>query len=141
MTKKSMFWCVASLAVLFLAAGCTKSDPLQDQLNNLSDTWEIESISGGFSGQGYQPSFKTLRIKASNFYQLVKANESVFSEGTFALQSTDASDLDITFTRQGPKTESLSGFEGQTKRVTLSNDTLVLTDPCCDLYEYRFIRK
>ena len=93
----------------------------------------LESVSGGFSGKGYTPTFNTLYFVNSKDYQLLNG-DTLKAKGTYLLYEKDKETW-IEFTSQAP---SPVPFEDQDKKVEADKSHLILSDPCCDLFVYHF---
>ena len=132
MNWKSKSFVFAILMAIF-AFACGKED---DNPDLVSGIWTVESVTGGIAGTGYIPNFKTVEFSENKFYKL-QMNSNLISEGEYELYEKD-SDVWIHFWPKQP--DNPLPFEGFDKKVTTGNDVLTLTDRCCDLYVYNFVR-
>lgn len=102
--------------------------------------WRIVDVSGGFHGGGYEPDFEYLEIKEYGMYGFIR-NDSLLEYGKIypTLQTSNDWRLKITF----EKDESSGTFFTDTEKYTeiQGSDTLHLSSPCCDRYNYHFVRE
>ena len=126
----------AILAVFALSA-CSEDDVLQQEMNRLRGTWDLESISGGLAGTGYEANFAQLSMTNQNRYSLL-ADDAPVQQGSYAL-SIEEDKLVIRFTPDAPDNITFDEFE---KTVQWHDDDrkLILSEPCCDLFVYTFER-
>lgn len=100
--------------------------------------WKVFDISGGIHGNGYDPNFEYLEIKKYGIYGFVR-NDSPLEYGKImpALQANEIR-LKVDFEKDE---NSHSFFEDRVKYVIFyGTDTLHLNSPCCDRYNYHFVR-
>lgn len=104
--------------------------------------WKLFKVSGGFSGMGYESDYDYLEIKSIGIYGLVR-NDSLFEYGKIELDTFDNYTTDMLQIKIIP--DFYKGLNPymyppekymDLKRV----DTLDLISPCCDMYNYHFIR-
>ena len=126
---------IALCVTMFLTA-CSKEDALQQEMNRLRGSWDLESISGGFAGTGYQADFIQLSMTNSNRYTLLAEDNSTIQEGSYTLSIED-DQLMIRFISDVPDNQS---FDKMEKKVEWKDENrkLFLSEPCCDLYNYSF---
>ncbi len=73
-------------------------------------------------------------MNANKTYRRLQ-NDTLRYQGTYELQEKDGKTY-IDF--KVGSTPSNSPFEDQDKEVVFEKDKLILSDPCCDLYQYEF---
>ncbi len=115
------------------------SEIFPDSYLDIYGKWELYSISGGFAGDGYEPNFDYLEVKEFGIYGFIR-NDSLIEYGKIAPASQTANDfsLKIDFVKDDL---SDSFFTDTEKYVVFSGeDTLNLNSPCCDRFNYHFIR-
>jgi hypothetical protein len=106
----------------------------------LLGSWEWLEATGGFAGGTRTPESTgetmSLRFRDDDSVMVVKDGEP-FAVAGFALGAAgrDGEKGALSVTYDPP----IFGFESQMARF-LTLDTLVLTDPCCDGFVYRFVR-
>lgn len=106
---------------------------------NIYGKWRIESISGGFSGQGYEPDFDYLMIKKYGIYAFVR-NGKVLEFGKIVTVQPEEGEtmLKINLVKD-PKSDSF--FYDREKYVEFSGDDIMnLISPPADRYNYHFER-
>ncbi|AKP53394.1 hypothetical protein [Cyclobacterium amurskyense] len=102
-------------------------------------TWELYTVSGGFSGSGHDLNFQYLVIKEYGIYGFVK-NNSLLEYGKISPAIQTTNDLRWIVVSEKDK-KSNSFFIDSEKYVEfIGNDTLNLYSPCCDRYNYQFKR-
>ena len=118
-----------------LACGCSSAtDPISQQLEG---DWDWVESSGGIAGMTHTPAStgETMRLSfsATGIVELVR-------DGVLAAATTYVTELAADggspVVRYG---QSLHGFEVQTVAFD-GDDVLVLIDPCCDGFTFRFSR-
>lgn len=129
--KKSKWILPAILCIsLFLSCG-EKTDDAPTTM--LEGKWEIKQISGGITGGGYTADFDVVEFK-NNKYTILKAATHV-SSGTFVLAF--GADTTLTLTSDHSEQHALEQFK---KTIHHSGKELLMEDPCCDLFAYRFTK-
>lgn len=103
--------------------------------------WKLYDISGGIHGGGYEPDYDFLEIKSSGIYGLVR-NDNLFEYGKIELDTFDSNTTGFLQVKFVPEY-----FEGQNpnsyppeKYISLKKDSLNLISPCCDMYNYHYVR-
>ena len=106
---------------------------------NIVGKWEIKQISGGFAGKTYVPNFKYLTIKADGEFGFYSDSLEI-ANGTITVDKNPDNELILKFNLD--KSYPLSVVNMSTyfaKSIQLLDaDTLILEDPCCDLFSYAF---
>lgn len=102
-------------------------------------TWKIFDVSGGFHGLGYEPDFDYLIIKKVGIYGFVK-NDSLLEYGKIVPALWNPNDLRLKVDFE--KDEQSGSFFTDTEKYVhyTGNDTLHLSSPCCDRFNYHFER-
>lgn len=104
--------------------------------------WRLYDISGGFSGNGYEPDYEYLELKSTGIYGLVR-NNILFEYGKIELDTFDIHTPGLLQMRlisefhsgQNPYMYSPGLYIGLT-----GIDTLNIYSPCCDMYNYHHKR-
>jgi hypothetical protein len=129
------FILIAMMAIA--AAACEKSANLSVEEARLQGVWTLRQVGGGIHGQGYQADFSLLELDRGR-YRLLTSTQVLVSEGQYQFDPGDS--LELQFLPADPSSTS-QAFEQDEKSVSFSGtDTLLLNDPCCDRWEYRFER-
>ncbi len=111
-------------------------DIVPTQFTELYNNWKLVEISGGFSGNGYKANFDNIVFKQNGIYSITNGDTlKEFGKINIVDQSNG---LTISLIP-----DSLSGtvlFDSE-KQIDLTHrDTLILNAPCCDRYNYMFIK-
>ena len=119
---------------LLLIAGC-RSASLEPGIDRLSGTWRWVSSSGGFAGTVVTPESVnyTAQLRFNGSQVTVLRNDSVKGATTFRIRGDSIS-------YHPPLSVFAYGGGIEFQRVSVSGDTLVLNDPCCDLFTHMFVR-
>ena len=101
--------------------------------------WKIFDISGGIHGTGYEPDFDYRIIKKVGIYGFVTENNLLeYGKMVPALWNPNDLRLKVDFEKDE---HSGSFFSDRVKYVHYTgNDTLHLSSPCCDRFNYHFVR-
>ncbi|MBK9489190.1 MAG: hypothetical protein IPO07_10610 [Haliscomenobacter sp.] len=127
-------WVFAALVLATTMLACDSKDDAKPDQSKVEGKWKLESISGGFAGNGYTADWNYLEMNANKTYRRLQ-NDTLRYQGTYELQEKDGKTY-IDF--KVGATPSNSPFEDQDKEVVFEKDKLILSDPCCDLYQYEF---
>ena len=130
--KASRFLAMVAIVATFWA--CDQKDDASPDQNELVGKWKLEDISGGFTGSGYNADWNYLELKADLTYRRLQ-NDTLRYQGTYAIQQKDGKTF-IDF--KSSATPSNAPFEDQDKEAVLEKDKFILSDPCCDLFQYEF---
>ena len=128
---------IIAVLALFVMSACSKEDALQQEMNRLRGTWELQNITGGIAGTGYDANFNQLYITNNNRYQLLSDNQAV-QEGSYTLKIED-DQLVIRFEADATDNIAFDEFEKSVEWQD-SNRKMRLSEPCCDLFVYDFER-
>jgi hypothetical protein len=102
-------------------------------------TWKIFDISGGIHGNGYAVNFDYLVIKRIGIYGFAR-NDSLLEFGKIVPAQWNTIDLRLKVYFE--KDEQSGTFFTDTEKYVhyTGNDTLHLSSPCCDRFNYHFER-
>ena len=101
------------------------------------DKWELYNVSGGIHGGGHELNFDFLKINSYGIYGFIR-NDSVIEFGRIRIDEQTSETLMITFE---PDENSDTFMHDSEKYINFyGEDTLSLDSPCCDRYNYHFIR-
>lgn len=100
--------------------------------------WNLYCISGGLWGGGYAPNFDYLKIKEYGIYGFIR-NDSVLEFGKIIIEEQTDESLLIIFEAD----DNSETFIGDNEKYVNLNgsDSLNLNSPCCDRYNYHYVRK
>ncbi len=124
------------LLPLVVALASCQANGTAPNLPDAQGTWEWVTSSGSIAGRTFTPEsegytlrleFDGNRVRAFRIDSLVGTSEGSFSGDTI---------------RYSPALPAFV-FSGLAEPQTISviGDTIVLTDPCCDLYQHRFVKR
>ncbi len=135
MNKPNVFILLIAL-LSFSLLQCENGDKAEKSNNPYSGEWELLSISGGFAGNGYPPDFSILFLGNDASYWIGDSNTKI-AEGTYEVFKKGEEDW-VRFDSSDDG-QNQHVFETQEKMIGFSIEgTLVLAEPCCDLYQYEF---
>lgn len=157
MNKKILYGLIIIISG-YLVSGCEKTDDkikfylddflidryyndeiLDDQYLDIYGKWQLNSITGGFFGIGYKPNFNFLEIKEFGMYGFIR-NDTLLEFGKIQIIQQSSRELRITFLPDNG-VENIFFYDSE-KYIELAGiDTLHLNSPCCDRYNYHFVRK
>lgn len=123
-----------ALLVAAAAAGCSRSATGPD--DTLNGTWNWVRSTGGIAGQTYTPASVgySVQFRFDKGKLTVLRNDSVKATPTYSI------DIEGRVTYEPPvDVFTFAHIEEQTVRA-LKGDTISLADPCCDRYDYVFVR-
>lgn len=122
------YFSVLSVALIIIGCSVLKTN------NSLyNGTWLLQSKSGGFTGRTLAPDVETKLVIKNNKMRMYE-NGKLVSENAFELekrkviQSSEIEDVIVN-----------NHFKKQS--VTISNDTLIITDQCYDCFTYYYIKE
>ncbi len=131
MKTVKLFLLAVSLLLVF--QNCDNENAEKDVQNDLLGLWKLESITGGIAGTGYQADFTDVEFRNNGTYRLNNHDEAK-GDGTFTLNTIEGK-LILRLTSN----DTLKiAFEEHEKTVTFDREKLILSDPCCDLFQYTF---
>ncbi len=125
--KKSILF--IGLLAIFAFTSCEKSSDNPE--NKLIGTWHLAKVSGGFSGAGYVAKFDQLKFSATKM-EMAKGS-SILDTRSYSI---NASNDTLRFATENAQADAFL-FQG-TKKIEFTKDKMILSDPCCDLYNYEF---
>jgi hypothetical protein len=122
------------LLSLLLVAGC-RSASLEPGIDRLSGAWRWVESTGGIAGMRVTPESVnyTAALRFTGSQVTILRNDSVKGTATFTLRGDS-----VTYQPALPIFVYGGGIESQ--RLAMSGDTLVLNDPCCDMFTHMFVR-
>lgn len=127
---------LGTLLVMTVFISCdNKSNEQKDAKDDLVGVWNLQSITGGFAGTGYPANFTDVEFKSNNTYRINNQDEAK-GEGSYSLTTVD----DQLMLQMTPNDTTKIGFEEHEKTVVYDGDKLILSDPCCDLFQYEFTK-
>ncbi len=116
---------------LFLVSSCANEKEEPQVESEIVGKWQLQSISGGFAGRGYEAFFTHVEFKSDASYKIYDQGN-IISTGVYTIENQVEGAV-IDFTVANP-----NAFESSEKNIRLENNRLILEDPCCDLYLYTF---
>ncbi len=124
---------VLPLLVIALAACQGSIDP---ELQQAQGAWDWIESSGSIAGRTFTPESEgyTLRLEFDGNRVRAFRNDSLVGTSEVSFVGDK-----ITYSPALPAFVFSGLAEPQT--ITLVGDTIVLTDPCCDLYVHRFVKR
>lgn len=126
-------WFSGSLLLLLL--GCQSSGTAPDA-PQVSGSWRWVSSSGSIAGRTFTPATESYQVRYEFSGNQLRAFR---NDSLIATSLITVTDDEITF--QPSFRAFVFGYQGDTQTVeVLEGDTLVLSDPCCDLFTHRFVR-
>ncbi len=115
-----------------------ESEIFDDPYLDIYGQWKCYDISGGWTDQGYEVDFDLLKIKRFGIYGFLR-NDSILEYGYIRIDTLINTNLIISFVPDEnsdlylPDPEKWVHFFGE--------DTLFLPSPCCDRYDFHFVRE
>jgi len=99
--------------------------------------WKLYSVSGGIHGGGHELNFDYLELHKFGIYGFLN-NGKILEYGKIHIDEQKSEELLITFK---PDDNSEVFMQDSEKYINFfGNDTLSLDSPCCDRFNYHFIR-
>lgn len=116
------------------------SDIIPEDMWDIIGMWQIDNISGGLAGWSYEPNFDFLSIRPNGCFSFID-NSSEIASGNIEFVDYDEDtllffNLDSIF----PLSVVNMGLYFPKYIMKLETTTLILADPCCDLFTYSFIK-
>ena len=155
--NKKIFFGLIIVIFCYLLSGCEKADDkikfllddfqidkyytdeiFDDQYLDIYGKWELNSISGGFFGIGYKPNFNFLEIKEFGIYGFIR-NDTLLEFGKIQIDEQTTQRLKIIFLPDNA-IDNIFFYDSEKYIEIAEMDTLNLNSPCCDRYNYHFIR-
>ena len=114
------------------------SEIFDEEFLDIYGEWELKSVSGGIHGGGHELNFDILEIEKIGQYRFFKDGETI-ERGKIIIEEQTSESLRISL-EPDPGSEVFM-FDSE-KFVFLSgSDTLDLNSPCCDRFNYHYVRK
>lgn len=128
MMKKLLF-------CLILVAGCRSASVAPD-VDRLSGRWRWVESTGGIAGFRYTPADQNYSVELRFAGNQVTAlrNDSVKTTSSFTIRGDE-----VTYQPSISAFTFDGGIDTQTLRVVAA-DTVMLSDPCCDMFSHLFVR-
>ena len=99
--------------------------------------WKLYGVSGGLHGGGHELTFDFLEIKRYGIYGFIR-NDSIIEFGKIKIDEQTTETLLITF--EYDENSETFMYDSEKYVNFYGKDTLSLDSPCCDRYNYHFIR-
>ena len=124
-----------TLSLIITVSFCQcERDIFPHDYSDIYGNWTIRGISGGYTGGSIEPKFDILSIHhGMSFY--IYRNDTLLSKGTIEIIKETDDHLEADFKTK----DNYIGLFGN-KIISLSNDTLILSDNCADCYSSFFVR-
>ena len=125
--------------VMFVACGlvCCKKTAVTIGKNDMAGTWILKKVTGGIAGIDEVPTDRiTLTFDAHGNYSSAR-NVTITATGTYIItEAANPNDY-------GSETllNLVSDNGGLTYGMSLNNDSLYLSQGCCDQFNYTYTRK
>jgi hypothetical protein len=123
------------LLVGLLLLGACRSASLEPGVDRLSGTWRWIESTGGIAGMRVTPESVnyTAQLRVTGRQIKVVRNDSIKATASFTIRGDS-----VTY----QPTLSVFAYGGgiDSQRLSMSGDTLILSDPCCDLFTHMFVR-
>jgi len=114
------------------------SEIFNDDFLNIYGKWELYDVTGGIHGEGHDRNFDILRIKKYGIYAFTK-NNTTLEYGKIEIDKQTNDFLKITFVPHSGS--EIFMYDSEKNIEFYGMDTLFISSPCCDRYNYHFIRK
>lgn len=124
---------LTALSLFLVLQSCDSEQAEKDLRDDLVGIWNLESITGGFAGTGYQADFTDVEFKSNGTYRINNHDEAK-GDGNYILDTIEGKIILRLISSDATKIT----FENEEKTVTFDRGKLILSDPCCDLYQYTF---
>jgi len=125
--KKSIL--LVGILAIFAITSCEKSTDNPE--NKLIGTWHLAKVTGGITGGGYVAKFDQLQFSGTKME--MSKGSSILDSRTYTISATNDT---LQFNTANPQAD---GFLNHgTKKIEFLKDKMVLSDPCCDLFNYEF---
>lgn len=125
--KKSIL--LFGLISIFAFTSCEKSSDNPE--NKLIGTWHLAKITGGITGGGYVAKFD--KLKFTDTKMEMSKGSTILDTRAYSINSTNDT---LKFNTANPQAD---GFLSQgIKKIEFSKNKMILSEPCCDLYNYEF---
>lgn len=148
-----------SLIVLIVLLSCEKEEKSKFHLTSIGSNtyysdeiipedykmiygkWKLYNVSGGFSGGGHDLDYDFLEIKNIGIYGLIKG-DSLIEYGKIELNNIDDYNSEFLPVNLIPTFYNSENphIHPPERYINLSKDSLNLISPCCDMYNYHYIK-
>jgi len=109
-----------------------------EQYSKINGKWALYSVSGGFTGDGHKPNFEYFEVKEFGTYQFI-GNDSTLEYGRIQIEEQTEFGLQVKLVSE-QSTRSFI-FDPEKAVYFISADSMNLISPCCDRYNYHFVRE
>ncbi len=122
------------ITLCLISFSCKKSDEGLVEKINISGSWKLKQYAGGFSYQVFVPKDSILYIFQTAGKYIFINNNYVTAKGSYTITKTPGGYADVLDLSEA--NGSRTSYE-----IILKNDSLILFDPCCDGYNYIYLKK
>lgn len=151
----------STLLILFFSLFCACStDPLPKPVNedfeklnptlyypddpfashtSLYGKWKFVQSYGGFMGTGYPIDFDCLLLKPNGLFG-IQRNDSLITYGYLDQKSGGSGKLIVYLKTHNGDWKNINLLGSDEKTIELTNDSLFLRSPCCDMYDELFVK-
>lgn len=146
--KTRLFFSVSVIFILAILFGirCEKKTILKSNFERntflisqlypqINGKWKLYQVSGGFAGTGHELNFDYLEIEDTDRYRFIK-NDNILEYGTILIEKEDAALISFQ-----PDQNSDIFWGDREKYVIFHSDSLDLQSPCCDRFNYHFVKE
>jgi hypothetical protein len=126
---------IISAILLSFALACTKNS-LSISTHDITGTWVLKNISGGFAGVNTTPTDHITISFETNSEYTSTVNYTTTATGKYTLTKAPEPNYYYSDTLLN----LLSDSNQTTYGINLGNDSLVLAQPCCDQFQYLYIK-
>jgi hypothetical protein len=127
---------ISFIIVLFGSFSCEENSSVINE--SYYGRWKLYDVSGGFTGRGHTLNFDYLEIEKVNKYRFLK-NDTIIEYGIITLVE-DSKERPLFNFNPDKNSDKFMG-DSEKYFVLEGNDTLNLNSPCCDRYNYHFVRE
>lgn len=130
---------IFSLSITFFSCEDKKEEK---NLSAYEGLWELTSVNGGFAGSDQASPWEIMKIDDNILYLLHEDN--VIYKAEININTTESFNLDrvefdVEFNSETPSQKFFDLVD--IKYFFLDGDQLNVSDECCDLYNFNFLRK
>ncbi|PLX15139.1 MAG: hypothetical protein C0597_09185 [Marinilabiliales bacterium] len=100
--------------------------------------WKLYDVSGGFTGRGHDINFDYLELEKENNYRFIK-NDRILEFVKVIIANDNEKEPLINFIPD--KNSEVFMGDSEKYAVLEGSDTLNLNSPCCDRFNYHFVKE
>lgn len=115
-----------------------RDDPFSDHAQ-IYGSWKFVESYGGFMGTGYPLDFDALLLKPNGLFG-IQRNDSLITYGYLDRKTGGNGKLIIHFKTHDGNRNNINLMNSDEKTIELTNDSLFLRSPCCDMYDELFVK-